>query len=115
MTATAGTLRRVAPRIGRAVLIVLADQATKLLILARFAHVESLPVTAFFNLILVYNKGAAFSFLAGAAGWQTPLLVTIALGAIAIVSWMLWRNPSRRNCSASASRCKSRSQNAPTV
>ena len=95
MTATAGKFRRVAPWIGLAVLIVLADQATKLLILARFAHGESLPVTSFFNLVLVFNKGAAFSFLAGAAGWQTPLLVAIALGAIAIVSWMLWRNPSR--------------------
>ena len=63
--------------------------------LARFAHGESLPVTPFFNLVLVYNKGAAFSFLAGAQGWQTPLLIAIAIGAIAIVSWMLWRNPAR--------------------
>jgi signal peptidase II len=85
----------VAPWLGLAALIVLADQATKLLVLARFAHGESLPVTPFFNLVLVYNKGAAFSFLAGAAGWQTPLLVGIALGAVVIVTWMLWRNSSR--------------------
>lgn len=92
---TIGNLRRVAPWLGLAVLIVLVDQATKLLVLARFAHGESLPVTPFFNLVLVYNKGAAFSFLAGAQGWQTPLLIAIAIGAIAIVSWMLWRNPAR--------------------
>src|SRR5205085_817089 len=85
----------VAPWLGLAALIVLADQATKLLVLARFAHGESLPVTPFFNLVLVYNKGAAFSFLAGAGGWQTPLLAGIALAAIAIVTWMLWRNSSR--------------------
>ena len=90
-----GNLRRVAPWLGVAALIVLLDQATKLLVLARFAHGESLPVTPFFNLVLVYNKGAAFSFLAGAQGWQTPLLIAIAIGAIAIVSWMLWRNPAR--------------------
>ena len=84
-----------APWLGVAALIVLLDQATKLLVLARFAHGESLPVTPFFNLVLVYNKGAAFSFLAGAQGWQTPLLIAIAIGAIAIVSWMLWRNPAR--------------------
>lgn len=92
---TTGNLRRVAPWLGLAGLIVLLDQATKLLVLARFAHGESLPVTPFFNLVLVYNKGAAFSFLAGAQGWQTPLLIAIAIGAIAIVSWMLWRNPAR--------------------
>ena len=92
---TIGNLRRVAPWLALAVLIVLLDQATKLLVLARFAHGESLPVTPFFNLVLVYNKGAAFSFLAGAQGWQTPLLIGIAIGAIAIVSWMLWRNPAR--------------------
>ncbi len=92
---TIGNLRRVAPWLGLAALIVLLDQATKLLVLARFAHGESLPVTPFFNLVLVYNKGAAFSFLAGAQGWQTPLLIAIAIGAIAIVSWMLWRNPAR--------------------
>lgn len=93
--AAGASFRRVAPWLGLAVLIVLVDQATKLAVLARFALGESLPVTPFFNLVLVYNKGAAFSFLAGAAGWQTPLLVGIALAAIAIVTWMLWRNSSR--------------------
>ena len=88
-------LRRAVPWLVLAALVVLADQATKLLILARFAHGESVPVTPFFNLILVYNKGAAFSFLAGAPGWQTPVLIGIALGAVAIVSWMLWRNSAR--------------------
>jgi signal peptidase II len=92
---TTGKFRRVVPWLGLAAVIVLLDQATKLLVLARFAHGESLPVTPFFNLVLVYNKGAAFSFLAGAPGWQTPLLVAIASIAIVIVSWMLWRNPSR--------------------
>jgi signal peptidase II len=78
-----------------AALVVIIDQATKLVVLGRFSLGESLRVTPFFDLVLVYNKGAAFSFLAGADGWQTPLLVTVALGAIAVVTWMLWRNPSR--------------------
>src|SRR6185436_16252096 len=56
---------------------------------------ESLTVTFFFNLVLVYNSGAAFSFLASAGGWQKPVLIGISLCAIAIVTWMLWRNPSR--------------------
>ena len=45
------------------------------LILARFAPGERVELTGFFNLVLVYNKGAAFSFLADAPGWQTPVLV----------------------------------------
>ena len=85
-----------APWLAIAAVLVAADQVTKLAILASFAPGESVTVTSFFNLVLVYNKGAAFSFLAGAPGWQTPLLVAIAIGAIAIVGWMLWRNSSRR-------------------
>ena len=89
-------LRRIAPWLAFALVLIVLDQASKLLIVSRFADGESQVVTPFFNLVLVYNKGAAFSFLAGAPGWQTPLLVTIAFVAIAIVTWMLWRNPSRR-------------------
>lgn len=89
-------LRRVAPWLAFAALLVVADQATKLLILARFAPGETLAVTFFFDLVLVFNKGAAFSFLASADGWQTPLLTGISVTASLIVGWMLWRNPSRR-------------------
>ncbi|HEX6265669.1 MAG TPA: signal peptidase II, partial [Burkholderiales bacterium] len=53
--------------------IIAADQLTKWLVLARFAPGERLEITGFFNLVLAFNKGAAFSFLAGAGGWQTPL------------------------------------------
>jgi signal peptidase II len=44
----------------------------------------------------VYNKGAAFSFLSDAPGWQTPLLIAFALVAIAIVGTLLVRSPGRR-------------------
>ena len=76
--------------------IVLADQATKLLVLSSFAAGERRAVTGFFNLVLVFNKGAAFSFLADAPGWQTPLLVGFALVASAIVTVLLLRSPGRR-------------------
>ena len=39
-------------------------------------------MTPFFNLVLVYNPGAAFSFLAGAGGWQRGFFIAIALVAI---------------------------------
>ena len=75
--------------------IVLADQITKWLVLARLRPWERLEITPFFNLVLAFNKGAAFSFLAGAGGWQTPLLIAFALAAAIVVSLLLLRSPGR--------------------
>jgi len=85
-----------APWFAGAVAIVLADQLTKWLILARFAPGERVELTSFFNLVLVFNKGAAFSFLAAEAGWQTPVLAAFAIGAALVVSVLLVRSPERR-------------------
>ena len=76
--------------------VVAADQATKALVLARFAPREGIVVNPYFNLVLVYNKGAAFSFLSDAPGWQTPLLIGFAIVAIGVVAYMLVRSPGRR-------------------
>jgi signal peptidase II len=89
-------MSRAAPWFAASAAIVLADQLTKWLVLARFAPAERIELTSFFNLVLVFNKGAAFSLLADAPGWQTPLLVAFALGAAAIVSVLLVRSPGRR-------------------
>src|SRR5262245_30450514 len=72
--------------------IVLADQLVKWLVLSRLAAGELVEVTGFFNLVLVFNKGAAFSFLAREAGWQTPLLIGFALVASVVVSVVIVRN-----------------------
>jgi signal peptidase II len=62
------------PRVGLwvavAVAVALLDQAVKALVQSQLAPGEVVPVTGFFNLVLVFNTGAAFSFLAGASGWQ---------------------------------------------
>ena len=76
--------------------IVLADQLTKWAVLAHFADGERREIAAFLNLVLVYNKGAAFSMFADAPGWQTPLLIAFALGAAGIVSYLILRNPAKR-------------------
>jgi signal peptidase II len=89
-------MSRTAPWFWAAAAIVAADQLTKWLVLARFAPGERLELTGFFNLVLVFNKGAAFSFLADAPGWQTPVLVAFALGAAIVVSVVLVRSPGRR-------------------
>lgn len=69
-----------------AALVLLLDQASKAWVLASFRLMESQVVTSFFNLVLVYNSGAAFSFLAGAGGWQKWFFVVLAL---AISLWLV--------------------------
>ncbi|MDH3319130.1 MAG: signal peptidase II [Betaproteobacteria bacterium] len=76
--------------------VVLVDRLTKWLMLGWLQAGESYEVTRFFNLVVVFNRGAAFSFLANAPGWQTPFFAGVALLAAAVVSWMLWRHPARR-------------------
>jgi signal peptidase II len=87
---------RAAPWFLAAALVVAADRLTKWLVLGWLHPGQSYEVAPFFNLVVVYNRGAAFSFLADAQGWQTPFFVVVALAAAAIVSWMLWRYPQRR-------------------
>jgi len=89
-------MSRAWPWFAGAAAIVAADQLTKTIILARFAPGERLEVTGFFNLVLAFNKGAAFSLLAQAPGWQTPVLVAIALAAAAILSALIVRNLHKR-------------------
>jgi signal peptidase II len=77
--------------------VVLAlDLATKAWITSLFQLGETLVVTPFFNLVLAHNSGAAFSFLAGAGGWQRWffIAVTIAVGAVLVT--MLRRHHSNR-------------------
>ena len=59
--------------------VVVADFASKAWVLAVFHLHETVEVLPFFNLVLVFNAGAAFSFLAGAGGWQKWFFVVLAL------------------------------------
>ncbi|WP_018607356.1 signal peptidase II [Uliginosibacterium gangwonense] len=70
------------------------DQWSKIAVLQHFQLYERLPVTSFFDLVLVYNPGAAFSFLAEHGGWQRWFFTALA---VVISSWllvMIWRNRS---------------------
>ena len=71
-------------------IVVVLDQLTKQWVEEAFVLYESLPVTSFFNLTLVYNTGAAFSFLADAGGWQRWFFLVLALViCIYLVYWLL--------------------------
>lgn len=67
-------------------LVILLDQITKAWVLAGFGVGESLVVTPFFNLVLFFNPGASFSFLADAGGWQRWFFIALA---VAISAWLL--------------------------
>src|SRR5688572_1958982 len=72
--------------------IVVLDQVTKVLVLGAFAPGERMTITSFLNLVLVFNKGAAFSFLADAAGWQTWFFAGFAVVAASVVSYLILKN-----------------------
>ena len=89
-------MRRLAPWYTLALLVVLLDQLTKYWVSASFHYGEVRVVSRFFNLVLTHNKGAAFSFLASAAGWQRGFFIAIALIAIAVISMLLMRRAGDR-------------------
>lgn len=79
-----------------AVLIVVADQVTKYAVVQYFVENKAVALAPFLNLVLVYNPGAAFSFLSDAAGWQRGFFIAIALIASAWIVFLLRKYPHQR-------------------
>lgn len=79
-----------------AIVVIAADQASKFVIEKVFNFGDVRPVTGFFNLVLTYNKGAAFSFLAGASGWQHTFLVAVGMGASLFILYLLARHGTQK-------------------
>ena len=84
------------PWLGWAAIILLADQFTKTLILGAYQLGDSTPITSFFNIVRAHNTGAAFSFLAGAGGWQRWLFTGIGVAATLFIVWMLRQHPGQK-------------------
>ena len=72
-----------------ALILIAADQFTKVLILGYYRLGDDTYVTSFFNVVRVHNTGAAFSFLASAAGWQRWFFTAIGVGAALFIVWLL--------------------------
>ena len=70
------------------VLVIALDQATKFLAETLLVMHEPAPVLPGFNLMLTYNTGAAFSFLAHAGGWQRWFF--LGLGATVSIGLIVW-------------------------
>ncbi len=72
-----------------AVLLIAADQVTKHLASSQLIYGEPVAVTSFFDLCLLHNKGAAFSFLSQAGGWQQWLFGAVAaIVSLVLVVWI---------------------------
>ena len=82
--------------------VIVADQLAKAAVLAALREGGGWAVTGFFSLVLTYNTGAAFSFLATASGWQRWLLAAIAVGAAIVIVALLRRGGSALYCAGLA-------------
>jgi signal peptidase II len=82
--------------LGLALVVLLADQFTKVLIVSSYPLGEGFAVTSFFNIVRVHNEGAAFSFLASAGGWQRWFFTGLGVVAAAVMVWMLKKHPGQK-------------------
>lgn len=76
-----------------AFIVLVIDLATKYWVESSLNYGQQIPITSFFNLVLTYNAGAAFSFLSDASGWQRWFLSGIALMASIIIIILLRKYP----------------------
>jgi signal peptidase II len=82
--------------LGIAAIVILLDQVSKIMILRMISQSTAYPLNSFFNLILAFNKGAAFSFLATESGWQRWLFTGISLFATVFIIYLLKRNAGQK-------------------
>ncbi len=81
---------------GLASLLLILDQLTKIIAKNNLFENVSQPVTSFLNWTLVYNSGAAFSFLAQAGGWQRWFFTGLGIIAALVMIWLIRKNASQR-------------------
>lgn len=85
------------------VLVIVLDQASKLYFEQHFQYLEVRPVIeGFFNWTLVYNPGAAFSFLADAGGWQRHFFTLLAAGVSLWLGWGILRGQQSQRMNAAS-------------
>lgn len=95
-TSPAGSTRAMLPWLVLAVILLMADQFTKVLILGYYQLGDGTYITSFFNVVRVHNTGAAFSFLASASGWQRWFFTAIGIAAAVFITWMLKSHPGQK-------------------
>ncbi len=77
--------------------VLVLDQVTKQMAEQLLSWGQPMPVLPSFNLTLLYNTGAAFSFLHDAGGWQRWFFIVLALGvSLVLVNWLRKLHPDQR-------------------
>ena len=76
-----------------AALVAALDQLSKFAMAGILAGGVNIEIAPFFNLVLVHNRGAAFSLLSNASGWQREFFIAIAVIASVWVVYLLRRHP----------------------
>ncbi|MGZ5185432.1 MAG: signal peptidase II [Caldimonas sp.] len=84
------------PWLGIALAVIVLDQLTKTLITGAMRLSDVRTITPFFDIVRAHNTGAAFSFLAGAAGWQRWFFIGLGVAAAAFIVWLLARHGGQR-------------------
>jgi len=93
---TSGWGRRLAPWLGVALLIVMADQFSKVVVEHALHLGDARPVTGYFSLVLAHNRGAAFSMFDGGGNWQGRALTVVGIVASLCILYLLARHGSQR-------------------
>ncbi len=76
--------------------VLIADQITKWWAQMSLPMAQAIKVTDFLNWFLIYNPGAAFSFLSQAGGWQRWFFTVIGIVAAIVIIWLLQKNAQDR-------------------
>jgi signal peptidase II len=84
------------PWLGIAVVVLLLDQLTKVMVINAMQLGGSHRITSFFNLVRWHNAGAAFSFLHNAGGWQRWFFIGLGTVAAGFIVWLLRRHGGQR-------------------
>lgn len=82
--------------LGLALILLLADQFTKVLIVGYYQLGDSTRLTDFFNIVRAHNTGAAFSFLASASGWQRWFFTAVGCAASIFIILLIRSHPSQK-------------------
>lgn len=88
--------------LGLSIVIVIMDQLTKFLITENLKLHQSIEIFSWFNLTLIHNTGAAFSFLSQAGGWQRWFFIILAISVSTIITIWLLRLPAKQRWLACA-------------
>ena len=83
---------RLGPWLAVALAVVVLDQVAKGIVRSSLPLHDGRTLAPFLNIVHVHNTGAAFSFLAGAAGWQRWFFIALGLAAAVFIVWLLMRH-----------------------